>query len=639
MKRKYTFGLILVMASTQAMAQNGPGQTASKLQRQLPEPTMVAPLPHPGTTAAERDVIFEEDFANGLSGNNGVGAWTFEGPNGDVWRYTHTGPNGAFNDLSEKINSDTDPNGFVIFNSDSVNTNFSTNPITPADPRVPLTGSLVSPVLDLSANPGVEIRFQQRFRYCCTTTTGSGHFLEVSTDGGSTWPVRMDVEMGKDDNVDDGTLTFANSLQGAISANPANVRFRFTQDGANGISAYHWQIDDISINTLPPNELIMENAFTSQFGGGYEFGRVPQGQMGNTIDIGADVINYGANAQDNVEVNVSLTDAANVEVASTTITLGTIVGGDTMLAETQLTLPDPMPTGIYTAHFTMTSDSIAEDFQPNNNAKDRAFSVTDHLYSIDGVGVYPTAIATSEQVGTTSFADNTQNVRFLNYFEVHEDATFYGVEIGLGSNTDANSLFSVSVYDTTEIFAATPNMSNTLAESDFHVITTAEKLAKKASVTFLDPIFLPVGGYFVSANLYQADGNDIFILDDTTVPQPSVASMLYTPVDDNGQFLYGGNGTAWAVRISTDASMSVKDTEGLTGVSLYPNPTTGLVHIRTAKAEPTTVEVRNVLGELVKTATFNGMENSMDLRGNAAGLYSVRISNGSQFAVGRITLK
>jgi Txe/YoeB family toxin of Txe-Axe toxin-antitoxin module len=46
-----------------------------------------------------------------------------------------------------------------------------------------------------------------------------------------------------------------------------------------------------------------------------------------------------------------------------------------------------------------------------------------------------------------------------------------------------------------------------------------------------------------------------------------------------------------------------------------------------------------VLGELVKTATFNGMENSMDLRGNAAGLYSVRISNGSRFAVERITLK
>jgi hypothetical protein len=631
MKRIFSLLQALAVMASPALAQSNHGH--ARLQQHMPESAPRAEHPAAGTP---REVVFQEDFANGMAGNNGAGAWTTIGPDGAVWRHSHTGPNGVYNDLSEIIASPTVANGFMIFNSDSVNTNFGTNPVSTVSPRQELTGSLVSPVLDLSATPGVEIRLRQRFRYCCSDGS-PGQFLEVSTNGGATWPVRINMTMGRADNEDDGTLEFAASLQGAISADPSNVRLRFTQDGSNGITAYHWQIDDIQINTLPPNGILMADAYLSQFGGGYRFGRVPQAQMPATVEVGASIINYGTNIQGNVAVNVSLSDADDMEVAQASMPLGTLSAGDTVLVSGPLDLPFPMPVGNYTAHFTLTSDSIAVDFDPEDNSRDHVFAVTDHLYSLDGAGVYPTAIATSEQVGTTSFADNTQNVRFLNYFEVREAATFHGVEIGLGSNTDAGSVFSVSVYDTSTVFAV--DIGNTLMESEQHVVTVAEKLARKAHVAFLDPLFLPAGGYYVSANLYQADGNDIFILDDTTVPQPNVASMLYTPVDDNGQFLYGGNGTAWAVRISTDASISVKETEGLTGVSLYPNPTTGLVHIRTAQAEPTTVEVRNVLGELVKTTTFNGMENSMDLQGNAAGLYSVRISNGSQFAVERITLK
>lgn len=642
MKGIYTFGLALTVAAGSTYAQNGPGNphATAKLQTYTAEPTLMGTAQHPlNASGVEREVLFTENFANGLAGNNGFGGWTASGPNGDVWRYTHTGPNGAYNNLNEKITSPTVANGFVIFNSDSVNTNFANNPPTNIEPRATLTGSLESPVLDLSATPAVEIRFSQRFRFCCSDNT-PGHFLDVSTDGGATWPTRINVEGGVQDNDDSGNEVFAVSLLGAISANPANVRFRLTQDGANGISAYHWQVDDISINTLPPNEIIMENAFTSQFGGGYEFGYVPQSQMLSTIDVGANIINYGGNPQTNVVVNVSLKNASNVEVGSSVITLGTIAAGDTMPAEAQLTLPDPTNVGIYTAFFTMVSDSIAEDNNTANNALQRVFSVSDALYSIDGIGVYPTAIATGTQVGTNSFTDNTQDVRLLNYFEVHTPATFYGVEVALGSTTAAGSFFSVSVYDTTDVLGIPANLSNSFAESEFHVITTAEKLARKARVAFLDPLPLPEGAYFVSANMYQADGHNMFIVDDTTVPQPSIASMLYLPNDEPAnQNLYGGNGTAWGVRISTDASIGVKEVKGLPGVSMYPNPTTGVLHITTKKAETTTVVVRNVLGAVVKTATFNGTENTIDLSGNAAGVYTVRIGNGSNFAVQLVTLK
>ena len=648
MKGIYTLGLALTVAAGSTFAQSGPGNRLNTARLQasaVEESSAQSGSPHgEPASGTQRDVIFSEDFANGLAGNNGFGAWTVDGPNGNIWRFNNHSPNGAFTTGNQYIQSTTAANGAAIFASDSANSDWSSGtPEIVASP-VDFEASLVSPLLDLSATPAVQISFQQRSRFCCGT---SPFFLDVSTDGGSTWPTSILTNPGLPLNqggqgvsggpVTTETRTF--SLLGAIAADPSNVKFRFHHSSQAGSSHYFWQIDDISIDPLPPNEMIMDNAYTSQFGGGYEFGRVPQSQMLPTLNVGAEIINFGGNPQTNVVVNVSLTDVSNTEVASTAITLGTMSGGDTILADAYMTLPDPMAVGTYKAHFTIASDSIAEDLDPSNNAKDRTFAVTDDLYSVDGIGVYPTNIATSEQVGTSSFANNTQNVRLLSYFEVHSPATFYGVEVALGTMTDAGSFFSVSVFDTAEVFNNPTNFSSSLAESEFHVITVPEKLARKAHVAFLEPLSLPVGGYYVSANMYQADGNDVFIVDDTTVPQPSDASALWIADDSPAnQNLYTGNGTAWGIRISTDATISVREVAGLEGVTMYPNPTTGVLHINTAKAEPTTVEVRNVLGAIVKTATFNGTVNTLDLSGNAAGVYSVRMGNGSKFAMERVTL-
>ena len=52
----------------------------------------------------------------------------------------------------------------MIFNSDSANSNFGADTTIVASP-VELVGSLVSPVLDLSASPFVQLKFSEKFRY------------------------------------------------------------------------------------------------------------------------------------------------------------------------------------------------------------------------------------------------------------------------------------------------------------------------------------------------------------------------------------------------------------------------------------------------------------------------------------------
>lgn len=629
-------------ASALALSLIGSGAHA-QLQVSAPQPykgqwetSQAASPAHPTASpmaGAQRDQVFHEDFANGLAGNNGVGAWTTAGPNGNIWRHTTTGVTGAWSNATDNIDSPSAANGFMIFASDSANTDWtSTPPAMVASPAV-FVGSLVSPVLDLSATPAVEIRFHERFRFCCTSAPG--YYLEVSTDGGTTWPTRISVGQDVAMNIDSDTREVAFSIGTVIAAAPSNVRFRFTHET---VTHYHWQIDDVEINTLPDHELVMDYGYTSQFGEGTEYGSMPQVQMPGSINVGAGIINFGGATQNNVSVNVSVKDAANNEVANTTINVGSMAMGDTMVADADLTLPTPLPIGTYKAEFTISSDDIANDTDPNNNSKTRYFRVTEHLYALDAIDAVPSAQLVSSRAGTTTFTNNTQDVRLLNYFEIAQPATFTGVEVRLATQSQAGSYFIAAVYDTADVFSSPPNLSSPLVETDVRVLTGTDVSQRRPMAQFYEPITLQPGGYYVSANLYQENGKNIYVIDDLTVPQPGAASMLWLPVDDQGVNLYG-NGNAWAIRLTSDPTIGIQEVSSLAGIRMYPSPTTGPVEIHAKEPGSMTVEVFNVLGSLVQSAHFNGTATTIDLGGNAPGIYTVRISNGERFHVQRITLK
>ena len=422
----------------------------------------------------------------------------------------------------------------------------------------------------------------------------------------------------------------------SVAANQSTVYLQFQWRGG---WEYYWAIDDVELSPIPENELVMDYGYTSQFGGGYEFGRVPQSQMLSTINVGASISNFGLNTQENITVNISLKNSSGTEVASTSINLPDILNADTAVADANLTIPSPLPLGLYTAHFTVTSDAIGQDDDPTNNEQYRYFEVTEDVYGLDGVGVYPDSIQSHSQAGTASFVDNTQDVRFLNYVEVHEDMTVTGVTMLLGSSTEVGSFFIATVADTAAYTLSPATPGSPLVESDIRVITEDDIAAGEASVAFFDPYTLSPGGYFVGVKLYQEGESDVYILDDNTVPQPGMASVLWTPVDPDNNYLYGGNGTAWGVRLSSNTSIGVQELPALQGVTLYPSPTNGPVEIRLDAPGKMNVEVFNALGKLVKTASFNGNRTTLDLSGNAAGIYTVRVSDGARANVQRITLK
>jgi hypothetical protein len=604
MNKLYISALALVFASPSAFAQNG------GLQRQLKQRTLAVPThaAHPAPAISEsREEIFSSDFSNAADWSIG----NISDPNNDNWVIGTGVPSGSF--AIPGIASTTAGNGFGLFDSDLLCGGSQNAWLAMANP------------VDLSAYTGVVFRFEQYYRAFQGTC-----YIDASVDGVN-WTSHEINDVGVNNSTPNPQVLSVNLSADIGGAATAWVRFRY-----EGGCDYAWMVDDVSLITLPDHEMVMDYGYASVTGTGYEYGRVPVNQMPGTINVGAEVVNFGSQDQTNVSVEATLTDASSNVLGTVTSAIGTMVNEDTVVTDEDIALPTPMAAGLYSASFTLTSDDIASDDDPSNNSKVRNFAVTADNYGLDGIDVYPNDELVLGQIGTGSFADNEVNLQLLNYYEVNTTYNVLGAQILLGSLSGAGSLISIALFDTTDVFAA--NIGNPLTVSEDHVVTAAEIAAGEVNLDFLDPINLPPGGYYLAAKVSKQDDNELYILDDATVPQPSQAALIYTPVDDQNAFVYT-NGNAYAIRMISEPVVSVEELPGLEGVSLYPNPTTGLVHIRTAKAEPTTVEVRNVLGELVKTATFNGMENSMDLRGNAAGLYSVRISNGSRFAVERITLK
>ncbi|MBK8500488.1 MAG: T9SS type A sorting domain-containing protein [Flavobacteriales bacterium] len=592
------------------------------------EGTLQQAPPAAGALKAGGDVIFSEDWANGFAGNNGVGAWTVSGPNGNIWKRTLTGPVGSFSVPAQKITSTTVANGFAAFYSDSANCNCTSGagnwPATPTE----WDGALESPVLDLSATPNVLLQWEQRLRWCCQAT--SPHAVEISTDGGLTWPTTLEAASGISTNNDPGTQTRQIILISAIAPNPAQVKFRFKHNPT--AAAYHWQIDDIKIIELYDNDIKMVDGYLSQTGDGEEYGRTPSDQFEPTMLIGSTLSNFGSQEQTNVVLTADVTGPVPF-VASTTLSSLAIEG--TAAAELAYTLPALLP-GNYSSAFSVAADTPDEN--PGNNTFLRNFQVNDCLYSLDGIGIHPAAVQSLGTLGSSSFTGAADGLVLLDYYQVNNPLTVYGIEIALGSTTVAGGYVIAHLRDTTPVFAVPAQMTTVIAETDPVDVTAPVITAGLLQLYFTNPVVLSPNGYFASVSLFSnAGAAHIRVIDDLTVPQPGTSSAIFIPNDQ----LYS-NGNAVAVRMITapggsNCTTGVDEQTPLMGISIYPNPSNGRLTIRTEEPGNYTIDVLDLLGQTVMSRRALGTT-TLDLAGQAEGMYMVRVSNGTSATVQRVTL-
>ena len=99
------------------------------------------------------------------------------------------------------------------------------------------------------------------------------------------------------------------------------------------------------------------------------------------------------------------------------------------------------------------------------------------------------------------------------------------------------------------------------------------------------------------------------------------------------------NGTAIAIRLLVGNGWGVGvDENAIEGVSIFPNPTEGIITITNNNNDQNTIVVYDVIGKVVSTQVVNNAT-TIDLSSNGTGIYLVEVSNSNGKTVERVVVK
>jgi hypothetical protein len=540
----------------------------------------VLPLDRNNDLRAGGDVVFSEDFANGLDGNNGVGAWTLSGANGNVWKRKVEGPVGAYTNANERIQSTTVLNGYMLFASDSANTNWGVNPPAIVASPVSLEGSLVSPVINLSATPFVEIQFEQRLRFCCQSAP---HFLEVSTDGGANWSSSFSTSTGVAVNANSGTQVRRINITSAIANDPSNVQFRFRHSGEAGTSHYHWQIDDVKIVELFEYDLRLTGSGTTYWDASmaatYDsllYTVYPYSQL-RPLALNLSVLNNGSELQD-ATANFTVTRSATT-VLDQDQSVNNLMPGEERLVFIQPDFTPPAVAGTYNVAYTVSSDN--EDLTPDNSGT-ASFQVSEFLYARDG--------------GTAATFETGDGVFMIlsNAFHISQPVNLHSIAVLIGSQSQVGSLVVGDVR--------ADDLETVLGESQEILVTTGMMNGNNGSnfthLIFDPPVELQPGMDYMAS--VQVFGNVRIGENGTSAPQ---TSFIYYNSPTQGEDWYYTTTTP-AIRMNFNPTVGMGEITRVDNLSLgqaIPNPTNGDTRVMYELVEGAAVkiELMDVSGKLV----------------------------------------
>lgn len=613
MKKIYLSILSLAIA-VGANAQQTTGKKVYKHERGV---SSVAHAVKPVANQEKATVLWGDTF-------DGTHVWTAINQNGQTvpadWVTTSVDadmPNAAPSLFP--FNSSTS-NGYALINSDGSAGN--------TDGDGAIVAQYRSEMIDLTANAAVVLRFNHNYRWW-----HEDRGVRVSGDGGFTW-TEYPITSDNGGVFPNGYPNNQNSLNpqsellniSAVAGGQDSVMLEFYYND-NDFWGWYWAVDDVEIIEQPADDIVLLSSyFSGSTNGGTEYGQTPLTQLDASYDIGAEVWNFGTS------------DAATVGlVADFTSFQGTganslIVSGDTALVE-ELAATPALAVGVYNGTYTVVSaGELPGSAEFADNVMSRNFEVTNDIYALDGLDNNPAATEVLANIGTGSFNGGEDGLVVGAYYQIKAAADISGIRVMLDANTVAGGDISASLKDTSTWYL---NDMSSLVSSALYTVTAADVSQGYADVVFDQVYNAAPNAYYACAELYSnGNTNDIIVIDDETVAQPNGASMIYIPGDQ----VYT-NGTAIGVRmLMGDQWGAGVDENTLAGVSLFPNPSTGIVTISNNNNFAGEVAVYDMLGKVVATTTLNGVT-TLDLTGNGTGVYIVKVSSDNGSFIERVVIK
>ena len=368
---------------------------------------------------------------------------------------------------------------------------------------------------------------------------------------------------------------------------------------------------------------------------GIEYGRTPEAHLVDTFLLGTRVLNYGKNTQENVTYNMNVTSASGTSLISETSTVTSLASDSSAVQEYQFTGLN-LTEGKYMLTSEVSSDadnSTGESFADNSYARD--FEVTNNLFSLDGIGVYSDAISEINYTGTVYGNGTVVMVRY----ELLIPTTVVGLEIGIHEFSRVGGTIIPFLSNEATVFADDMSIDR-IAENLDGIVVTQAHVDNNLVYIELEPTVLDPGVYYACAELFESSEDEFVLLqDDETVAQPSYASMINSLDDNNAATTYN-NGTASAIRMAIGGYVDLDENENNTLFSVSPNPSNGVFTVTANKEDAYTLEVINILGEVISSKAIKGTINAtIDISNFDAGIYLVKVTTSTSQNVQKVVVK
>ena len=558
----------------------------------------VAPAPAP---------FWTNDFSNSSD-------WTMvDLLNGGLqnWAITTNGPTGGFSQPMGAISSTTAANGFALYDSDALNTQY-----TPQEATLTYNGTV-----DCSQYQYVNINFE-----CYHRVFHDSLFLETSLDNFATVAGRYPIQEGLGVGNSSPNPEYISVNVSASAGNQPAVYFRFHYEGEWD---YATMIDDVNFSETPDNEL----SFSDETFGGWWLGYQVTGDLGtdftmypmsqataNPYRLEGVVRNSGVQTQNEVIMHVDVVDenGTTTALASSPISL---TSGETDTVATTSTFSPPSM-GLYNMNFWATSDSF-----PTTDTLTRSTIVTDTVYGMD----YDWNFDGANASGYAYLSRPDCGQVLANVFDIYANATLTSISFHVSSQSGAGGEVSVQLYETSgEIF---------LEESDTYTLQQSD-IGNWVTIPLLSPYPLFAGTSYMAGVLGTQHPTDTV---GVSISGNDHASSM---IQDNGCDIGSGGFGAWysgdarLIRMNFGTVRVVNDIILNSGFVVYPNPSNGVFTIEMDFTEPYDVIVTDIVGKVVYNSVITNLTNkSIDLSKVDAGVYSVEFKNDGNSFIQKIIIE
>ena len=607
-----------VFAQKAELSKNNFAKTSKKVNKTLP--------------ASKSSALWSDDFSD-------ASTWTLgHASSCDLdWQIgLNLSNSGAY--PTDPVLSTSAANGYAMLDSDAYG----------ADGSGDLESSWMTTAspINLSGTTNIILNFETNYRQFDTqcfivTSTNNTDWPDLNVDfDASTNPnvYALWEDFGNNDGVESNPTTVNVNISGSAGGQ-SQVWVRFHHTGTWG---YSWFVDDVSISPLQENDIVLNEAWASTFLNS-EYGRTPISQLSDSLALGGEMLNFGSATQTGIELLIEIENSAGATLASNTEIVASLEQDSTALLQTAV--PVDLAEGVYTLNATLTSDADnANGDYFENNTYSREFAITKNLYSLDGIDVYDEEDLSVTSLGTGNTGAGEGNTLFARYV-ILEETSIVGLEVAISSqSTTGGQIFSFLLPESSllnedgSLNQSADVYSGRIAENEDGVTVTQNNIDNNLVFIPLPETTLAPGVYYACAELYTAGGNEdaLQVLDDETVWEPFYASLFFTADD---QTVYT-NGTALAIRMALGDYVNLDENENNTLFSVVPNPSNGVFTVTTDKNDFYTLDVVNVLGEVISSKTIEGAINeTIDISSFDAGIYLVKVTTSTSQNVQRVVIK